>query len=489
MANNFLNKKTVFLVLLLALLFALLPAGQARAQLGFVADLVAGLVTFLPAASISAVLLVAGHIAALLAAFGGVVLNWVLSPSFVQWSYTNPANNQLIELGLNITRPLANLLLVVFLVVIALSIALRIGEYGSKKTFVKLLVVALLINFSHVFAGLIVDAGNIVMNFFIQAITGGTHLTNTLGAIWQTIGGAISFSTFKITSQLDIVLQLVVIAVLNFALALVLQLWALIFALRYIMIWLLVILSPLAFAAWILPSKATQKIWNLWWNTFISWVIIGVNAVFFLYLADQFSILNPTMAPPGTLGGAILPAILPLVVYWAGFVITFAKLPSEMGFLKSSVKTGLAAAGVATVATAWAGLSRIPLPGGGETSIGQAHRDLRAGGATRLQALTGTAQLYWQRRTRPALSAPVTIAGRQIIPGGGGTLATITRAPFKLAEAASRGAIAACAAGGAAGLRRVFKMKRKGLKTCPTCGNPRIAASADFCRRCGHNFA
>jgi len=57
------------------------------------------------------------------------------------------------------------------------------------------------------------------------------------------------------------------------------------FFLRYIAIWVLVILSPIAFVCYILPN--TRSVWSQWWQQFFQWSFIGVIAAFFLYLADH----------------------------------------------------------------------------------------------------------------------------------------------------------------------------------------------------------
>ena len=111
----------------------------------------------------------------------GLILDWVIGPNFINLSYTRPCTgisgtvgtsdpvncNPIIGIGLSITQNFVNLLLVVILVYIALSIALRIGERNAQQFFVKLLIIALLVNFAPVLVGLIVDGSNIIMNYFL----------------------------------------------------------------------------------------------------------------------------------------------------------------------------------------------------------------------------------------------------------------------------------------------------------------------------------
>ena len=59
-----------------------------------------------------------------------------------------------------------------------------------------------------------------------------------------------------------------------------------VFTLRYMAIWILVILSPIAFISYILP--VTRKYWSMWWQQFLSWCFVGVTCGFFLYLSLFF---------------------------------------------------------------------------------------------------------------------------------------------------------------------------------------------------------
>jgi len=113
--------------------------------------------------------------------FGGI-LDWVIDPNFVTINYTQPCPfvngqlklegncNPIIGIGLNITQSFVNLILIVFLIVIALAMALQYQEYGSRKTLAKLIIVALLVNFAPVLVGLIVDASNIFTYYFLSKV-------------------------------------------------------------------------------------------------------------------------------------------------------------------------------------------------------------------------------------------------------------------------------------------------------------------------------
>jgi len=328
-----LKKRVILFISLFILLGIFLPGQTAHAQWQWLINAV----TYIPMVTISLVLVILAGLSTLFAGFGGMVLNWVLSSSFIDWSYTK---NPIVEIGLSITLPLVNMFLVLILVFIALTTILRLAGYETKKLLPIFILIALLVNFSPVICGLIVDASNILMDFFTSEITGGERLISTLKSVGDALLGVVDWKKFDVKTGAETVLALIVLIGVNFALFLILLLFAFIFMVRYLAIWLLVILSPLAFASYILP--ATRSFWKIWWNQFIQWSFIGVTMGFFLYLGDQFTMLSNVIAPASGIGGVILPGLVPVVFLYLGFVfgITSGAMGSSqiIGFAKKTGK-------------------------------------------------------------------------------------------------------------------------------------------------------
>ena len=82
--------------------------------------------------------------------------------------YTDLQNAPIVEKGWTITRDLVNMFFVLVLLVIAFATILRIEPYGAKQILKNLIIVALLINFSLVFCGVIIDFSGVLTNFFIE---------------------------------------------------------------------------------------------------------------------------------------------------------------------------------------------------------------------------------------------------------------------------------------------------------------------------------
>ena len=277
-----------------------------------------------------------------------LLLGWVTSPGFIKVSFTT---NDFVTLGLGITQGFANIIIVLALLAIGLGTALRIGGYEAKKALPVLILVALLINFIPLICGLIIDATNIVMDFFIGGgLSAGQVLVNQLKAqgqsfvtLWENIG--------SITELLGVglLLRTVFLIIFNLMAMVIFLLFSVLFAMRYVALWILVIIAPLAFVFYILP--ATKKMFSTWWNQFLQWSIIGMTAAFFLYLGEQMiafisqkSLLGPV--PPGSeLGGleSLVPHFIALGFLLFGF---FASLSAGawgtagiIAFARSGVKS------------------------------------------------------------------------------------------------------------------------------------------------------
>ncbi len=228
------------------------------------------------------------------------IIGWVTMPNFVTVSYTRP-DNLIVQYGWTTVRDFTNLLFILVLVVIGIATALRIREYEVKRTIPRLIAVALLINFTPIVCGAIIDASNILMNFFLSAGSGGYStminvLSNSANILISTI---INFDVRNLFNGV-LLFQALFLVAFNFIAGFVLLLFAVLLLLRHVALWILVILSPLAFFCWILPG--TKSIWNKWWNQFIQWCFVGVGGAFFIYLSQvvtQNATAGNLFAKPG----------------------------------------------------------------------------------------------------------------------------------------------------------------------------------------------
>jgi len=271
------------------------------------------------------------------------LLDWVMSKEFISVGFVN---NDIVNAGLEVTKNLGNIIIILASVIIALATILRIKEYQAQKTIPILIFVALLINFAPMICGVIIDASNITMSYFRDMgglapsmgkyiKEGLDHLTGTTLSGQERFGQGISLVVFSLFTSI------------------IYLLYAILFAFRYIALWLLIIFSPLAFACYIL--KFTRKFFTQWWNQFLQWSIIGIPAMFILFLTNEMlkvldrNALVSAAATGSTGGDIIFKYLLPVVFLIGGFFMTLqtgaAGASIVTGFFDKQVKAGAKKAG------------------------------------------------------------------------------------------------------------------------------------------------
>lgn len=273
-------------------------------------------------------------ISATFASFTSWILQLVISPDFTPLSYTQPDKNPIIDAGLSVTQGLANMILVLVLVFIALATILRLAGYETKKLILTFVLVALLVNFAPVLVGLVVDAANIVMNFFLNDLFQFGVISVEVSNL---VDGLKSLFTGSIEEVRSAFFYAVTITIFSFFVAIVYLIYALIFMARYVAIWILTILAPLAFVFYILP--ATRGLARKWWQQLIQWAFIGVPTAFFLYLASHAAAgarnwFNVNVSGSNQLGplAIIVVYLVPLLFLYLGLI--FGLATSAMGASK-----------------------------------------------------------------------------------------------------------------------------------------------------------
>ncbi|MCX6789583.1 MAG: hypothetical protein NTZ42_03170 [Candidatus Gribaldobacteria bacterium] len=268
-------------------------------------------------------------ITGLLVRFANWLVTWTLGNPY-NISYTRPGlrapDNFVIEIGWTLLRDLVNMAFILGLAYIGFSTALDFGnKFKTKKTFLNLLLIALLINFTPAICGAIVDVGNILGSFFIQGAD-----FSTLSAIFERQQSFLTRDWSSIITDGTMMLNTLMLIAFGLVSALVLIIYGVLFLARGPIIWLLVILSPAAFFCFIFEK--TKKQFDQWWELFLQWaLILPVILGFFLYLSMQ--ILARTSEIMSVSGGEvsgflnqILPYTIPVGFLAAGLFLTTSKL-------------------------------------------------------------------------------------------------------------------------------------------------------------------
>lgn len=231
-----------------------------------------------------------GFITSMIFTLGGWLVSFALNINLML------LESPIVTSGWSIVLSFTNLGFVLAIIVIAFATILRIETYALKQTLWKLIVAALLVNFSLVIAGAFVNISHTATDLFLAKATlrgeGITKFSDTLANSLgvqaflkvkdDAVGFAGIFNEFG-SATLSIVGSLFFIAFFTFIGALTFLTIAIMLAIRYVILGILLILSPIVWLMWIFPT--TKKYWQEWWTTFIRWTFFAPIMLFFLYLA------------------------------------------------------------------------------------------------------------------------------------------------------------------------------------------------------------
>jgi hypothetical protein len=262
----------------------------------------------------------------------GIVIVFITYLTGIILQLSNSVVNTLaVQSGFAVTLSVANLGFVLGIIIIAIATILRRETYGIKKTLWKLIVAAILVNFSLVIGGVIINFANTFTTSFMNQLPGAgvnqsgpvefakqlagafepqrgylTDLVNDKSPQNQqsgwtkwiqgaglALGGpagyvAASFLTGATSgSDLASIITPIISAILavGFLIVIVITLatFLIMLLVRYVTLAMLLVLMPFAWLMWIFPK--TSHLWSKWWNEFIRWTFFAPIVVFFLWLA------------------------------------------------------------------------------------------------------------------------------------------------------------------------------------------------------------
>lgn len=381
----FKNKK--FITSLVVLLFLVLPIGLLASEQS--EGLLNTAMTGVTSGVGYAVSVVVGFVALIITSVLGLISTLLIDVIVQVAQYNNIINVPVVAEGWVIVRDLCNMFFVLIFLIIAFATILRVESYNFKKMLPKLLMYAVLINFSRTIFGLIIDASTIIMLTFVSGfanapgqLVGLMKMGDVLSASNQKLSSTSAFGTW------GVVVGIIAGVIASVMTAVVLTVILAVLAMRIVMLWIYTVLSPLAFLGFGFDpiKKFTQEIWD----DFIKTVIIGPVLAFFIYLA--FKVDASVSALGGVFGSEKDPVCAGVNALFCGdsfqkYIIVIAML---MGGLKVSQKIGgevskiagktenwtkgkIKSAGKSSGAAAW---------GGVKTGGGMAMGGLKAADAT-----------------------------------------------------------------------------------------------------------
>lgn len=312
------------------------------------------------------------NIVAIALAFLGRVLDYVINVSRF-------AGNPWVLAGWRTMRDFLNILFIPALLTIAYATIAGIERYDMRRLLPRLIMAALLVNFSLAIGGAAVSASRIAMSELAgDSIRPGSAISEKLAkvslvkdffnfkpeVIWN---AAVSgnpaegnWDIAKTTGFVKFFVGIVIAAVMLTIVTVALGAVTLMLVIRVIVLYVLLILSPVGFVTSILPR--TQKYAEKWWDMFINHLVYGPIMVFFLTVAArigvredgagaaQFSTLSAQLGIEGTnpaakfflegTGGALFGSMFE-ALFVTLFLIMALYIATEAGAFGASIGTAV----------------------------------------------------------------------------------------------------------------------------------------------------
>jgi hypothetical protein len=203
-------------------------------------------------------------------------------------SYNHFIDATAVKKGWVIVRDVCNMLFIAILLLIASGTIFKWETYRYNRLLGRLILMAFLINFSKFICGFLIDIFQVLMLTFVNgfAETAAGNLTTGLGLYDMVkILGAGSAGALAGDLNVSAILGALMLAIIMLIIAIiVMAVMTVVFLYRIIMLWLLIILSPMAYFMRTYPGMG-EGFSRQWWSMFGKYLISGPLLAFFLWLA------------------------------------------------------------------------------------------------------------------------------------------------------------------------------------------------------------
>lgn len=291
------GKKTAIVGLLAVLLMFF---GTMNARAGWFTDVTAGSFFGWIAGGV-------GYLIGLIAGVAFWIVGLVVTLALNFNLHITEPGNLIVQSGWSIILNITNLGFVLAIIVIAFATVLRFENYAIKKTLWKLIVAALLVNFSLTISNAFINTANDATKFMMDKSGVNTPLAwaSAMGGMFQVQKLLEVDKNFDnkmkgiaegtLSTFLTVAASLVFGAVFTFIASITLLTVGILLFVRYVVLSFLLMFSPIIWLAWIFP--ATKTYWEMWWKKFLKWTFFAPVMMFFMYLALRT--MNGTVAAYG----------------------------------------------------------------------------------------------------------------------------------------------------------------------------------------------
>ncbi len=271
--------------------------------------------------------------------WSAMLLGLTVDPVAFNTMFTMPA----IYLLWQMVRDFFNLFFILTLLFIAFATIFQIDSFNYKKSLGKLLLMALLVNFSFPIARFVIDVANVPMYFFMESIFSNPADAKAENVTKRFLGtsnleklilGKENFKVSDIKGDSQITTKLLVGIIFMFLFGVSLLVLAILFLIRSLMLVVLIIFSSVGFAGMVIPgfrSYATK-----WWDNLLKYAFFGPAAMLMMLVSLKFlegftgpgGIGNPTTIANnssatggGTYLAAMVAVIAPIVMIWMSIIV------------------------------------------------------------------------------------------------------------------------------------------------------------------------
>lgn len=254
-----------------------------------------------------------------------------------------------IKTAWTIVRDLANIGIIGGLIAVAVGLILRLTSVSAEKFLVRLIIAALLVNFSYLFAGAVIDSSNfLATKIYETVIQTGSCAPNcniadrfqkiasidsdniSLWAYLTEINGKISSGQDQGQNvdpdTLDLLNKLLAIILIGVSIFVFLSAITLLIG-RFVALILVLIASPIGIAAWAIPGKQTAGWSTEWWDALFTQAFFA--PVYFLLVGFSLNIMEnfrfSTADPTQISVGALITFVIATV-----FMLQSLRIAKEM---------------------------------------------------------------------------------------------------------------------------------------------------------------
>ncbi len=217
----------------------------------------------------------------------GTLIVLVLDTMIPIMQYQGFVSSPVVIAGWAIVRDVVNMFFVVILIVIAMGTIFGSSKFTWRQQVPKLMLFAILINFSKTLCGLMIDFAQVIMLTFANAlkdIAGGNFIQllglgkmMSLSPNAESVRVGISSWELFAASAAAVIMMVWVLAIV------IMLLFILVY--RIVMLWILIVMAPLAWFTAAVPFDQAKSAYGEWWKNFVCYCTVGPVITFFLWLS------------------------------------------------------------------------------------------------------------------------------------------------------------------------------------------------------------